>query len=117
MDTAARHSPYLDADAFLRTDQSEFGSAWRYELVRGTIVAHAAPSLDFSNAIWSERCPGPLSGIRAVCTMRLTGYPMSFAACASKNVRLPVMRVHQGARQHGDEQAWGFRCVLGLKRS
>jgi Uma2 family endonuclease len=44
MDTAARHSPYLDADAFLRTDQSEFGSAWRYELVRGTIVAHAAPS-------------------------------------------------------------------------
>lgn len=24
--------------------QSEFGTAWRYELVRGTIVAHAAPS-------------------------------------------------------------------------
>jgi Uma2 family endonuclease len=44
MDTAARNSPFLDADAFLRTDQSEFGSAWRYELVRGTIVAHALPS-------------------------------------------------------------------------
>jgi len=44
MDTAARNSPFLDADAFLRTDQSEFGNAWRYELVRGTIVAHAAPS-------------------------------------------------------------------------
>jgi Uma2 family endonuclease len=44
MDTAARNSPYLDADAFLRTDQSEFGNAWRYELVRGTIVAHAAPA-------------------------------------------------------------------------
>jgi Uma2 family endonuclease len=44
MDTAARNSPFLDAEAFLRTDQSEFGSAWRYELVRGTIVAHAAPS-------------------------------------------------------------------------
>ena len=44
MDTAARNSPFLDADAFLRTDQSEFGSAWRYELVRGAIVAHAAPS-------------------------------------------------------------------------
>jgi Uma2 family endonuclease len=44
MDTAARSSPFLDADAFLRTDQSEFGNAWRYELVRGAIVAHAAPS-------------------------------------------------------------------------
>jgi Uma2 family endonuclease len=44
MDTAARNRQFLDADEFLRTDQSEFGNAWRYELVRGTIVAHAAPS-------------------------------------------------------------------------
>jgi len=44
MDTAARNSQFLDADQFLRTDQSAFGTAWRYELVRGTIVAHAAPS-------------------------------------------------------------------------
>lgn len=44
MDTAARNLPFLDADAFLRTDQSEFGTAWRYELVRGKIVSHAAPS-------------------------------------------------------------------------
>jgi Uma2 family endonuclease len=44
MDTAARNSQFLDADEFLRTDQSEFGRAWRYELVRGTVVAHAAPS-------------------------------------------------------------------------
>jgi Uma2 family endonuclease len=44
MDTAARNTRFLDADEFLRTDQSEFGPAWRYELVRGTIVAHAAPS-------------------------------------------------------------------------
>jgi Uma2 family endonuclease len=44
MDTVARNSQFLDADEFLRTDQSEFGNAWRYELVRGTIVAHAAPS-------------------------------------------------------------------------
>jgi len=29
MDTAARNSPFLDADAFLRTGQSEFGNAWR----------------------------------------------------------------------------------------
>ena len=44
MDTAARDSQFLDAEAFLRTDQSVFGDAWRYELVRGTIIAHAAPS-------------------------------------------------------------------------
>ena len=44
MDTAERNTPFLDADTFLRTDQSEFGVAWRYELVRGGIVAHAAPS-------------------------------------------------------------------------
>jgi Uma2 family endonuclease len=35
---------FLGADSFLRTDRSEFGDAWRYELVRGRIVAHAAPS-------------------------------------------------------------------------
>ncbi len=46
MVTVARDSRFLDADAFLRTDQSEFGSGWRYELVRGRIVAHAAPSPD-----------------------------------------------------------------------
>jgi Uma2 family endonuclease len=44
MDTAGRDSQFLDADEFLRTDQLAFGNAWRYELVRGTIVAHAAPN-------------------------------------------------------------------------
>ena len=46
MDTTARDALFLDADAFLETDQSAFGSAWRYELVRGVIVAHAAPDPD-----------------------------------------------------------------------
>lgn len=44
MDTTARGAEFLDADAFLRTDQHSFGPAWRYELVRGAIVAHAVPS-------------------------------------------------------------------------
>lgn len=34
------------AEEFLETDQYEFGPAWRYELVEGRIVAHAAPSPD-----------------------------------------------------------------------
>ena len=46
MDKAARDTQFLDADTFLRTDQSDFGRAWRYELVRGRIVAHAGPSPD-----------------------------------------------------------------------
>jgi Uma2 family endonuclease len=32
------------ADEFIATDQEAFGNAWRYELVDGLIVAHAAPS-------------------------------------------------------------------------
>jgi Uma2 family endonuclease len=44
MDIAGHNTPFLDADAFLRTDQCEFGNAWRYELVHGAIVANAAPS-------------------------------------------------------------------------
>jgi Uma2 family endonuclease len=34
------------AEEFLVTDQCEFGDAWRYELVDGVIVAHAAPAPD-----------------------------------------------------------------------
>jgi Uma2 family endonuclease len=34
------------ADAFLRTEQCEFGDAWRYELIDGEIVAYAAPTPD-----------------------------------------------------------------------
>jgi len=32
------------AEAFLAADQHDFGPAWRYELVDGQIIAHAAPS-------------------------------------------------------------------------
>jgi Uma2 family endonuclease len=34
------------AEEFLATDQHELGDAWRYELVDGVVVAHAAPSPD-----------------------------------------------------------------------
>lgn len=37
---------HLTADDFLLVDQSSFGSAWRYEMVDGRIIAHAAPSPD-----------------------------------------------------------------------
>lgn len=43
MDTAEKAKP-LTAHEFLARDQREFGDAWRYELVDGRILAHAAPS-------------------------------------------------------------------------
>lgn len=36
----------LTADDFLTMDQRLFGDAWRYEMVDGRIIAHAAPSPD-----------------------------------------------------------------------
>lgn len=46
MDAAERMGRTWTAEEFLATDQHEFGPAWRYELVGGVIVAHAAPTPD-----------------------------------------------------------------------
>jgi len=46
MEAAERGGRTWTAADFLQTDQRDFGSAWRYELVAGVIVAHAAPSPD-----------------------------------------------------------------------
>ncbi len=54
------------AERFLVTDQHEFGNAWRYELVDGRIVAHAAPSPEHG-AI--------LAGLTGALTSRLRGNP------------------------------------------
>ena len=43
MDTA-QQARLLTADEFLAKDQREFGDGWRYELVDGRIIAHAAPT-------------------------------------------------------------------------
>ena len=44
MDTAEPAGRYWTAEEFLATDQRGLGDAWRYELVDGGIVAHAAPT-------------------------------------------------------------------------
>ncbi len=54
------------AELFLTTDQHEFGDAWRYELVDGRIVAHAAPSPEHG-AI--------LAGLTTALGSRLRGNP------------------------------------------
>ena len=54
------------ADEFMVADQHAFGDAWRYELVDGTIVAHAAPAPDHGAII---------SGLAAALSKRLAGRP------------------------------------------
>jgi len=54
------------AEAFLAADQASFGPAWRYELVDGRIVAHAAPT-PAHGAI--------LAGLAAALGVRLRGNP------------------------------------------
>jgi Uma2 family endonuclease len=54
------------AERFLTTDQHEFGDAWRYELIDGRIVAHAAPSPEHG-AI--------LAGLTTALGNRLRGNP------------------------------------------
>jgi Uma2 family endonuclease len=66
MDTAERVGRLWTADEFLATDQHEFGPAWRYELVDGRIVAHAAPSPEHA-AI--------LAGLTGALVSRLRGRP------------------------------------------
>jgi Uma2 family endonuclease len=44
MTVALRTGKDWTADAFVATDQHVFGNDWRYELVEGQVVGHAAPS-------------------------------------------------------------------------
>lgn len=66
--TVARRIPDQDwtAETFLATDQHTFGDAWRYELVDGRIIAHAAPSPEHG-AI--------LAGLTTALGSRLRGNP------------------------------------------
>jgi Uma2 family endonuclease len=66
MITTARAAKCWTAEEFLATDQADFGDAWRYELIDGAIVAHAAPTPDHG-AI--------LSGLTGALTGRLERRP------------------------------------------
>jgi Uma2 family endonuclease len=66
VDRAERIETEWTAEAFLETDQRAFGSAWRYELVDGQIIAHAAPAPDHGAII---------AGLTAALVSRLRGHP------------------------------------------
>ena len=61
---AERAEPVWTATDFLATNQDEFGSAWRYELVDGRIVGQAAPTPEHGAII---------SGLTAALASRLRG--------------------------------------------
>jgi Uma2 family endonuclease len=84
------------AEEFLRTDQREFGDAWRYELVDGRIVAHAAPTPAHARIV------AALSG---ALTARMTGkdgcFPESGSGAAPENqqqanARIPDVMIRYG---------------------
>ena len=86
------------ADEFLRTDQHAFGDAWRYELVDGEIVAHAAPSPDHA-AI--------LAGLTAALGNRLRGNkngcrPEAGSGAAPRQQQRPTARIPDATVRCGD---------------
>lgn len=89
MDVAGRAGRSWSAEEFLRTDQHELGDAWRYELVDGVIVGHAAPSPDHA-AI--------LAGLIAALASRLRGMPErcrpeTGSGAAPKSQQRPTARI------------------------
>jgi len=84
------------AEEFLRTDQREFGDAWRYELVDGRIVAHAAPTPAHAKIV---------AALTGALTARMTGkdgcFPESGSGAAPEdqhqaNARIPDVMIRCG---------------------
>ena len=67
--TVAQRIPEQEwtTERFLATDQHMFGDAWRYELVDGRIVAHAAPSPEHG-AILAGLATASAAGCAAIRT-------------------------------------------------
>ena len=76
------------AEEFLRTDQREFGDAWRYELVDGRIVAHAAPSPAHARIV---------AALTGALTARMSGddgcFPESGSGAAPENQQQANARI------------------------
>ncbi len=66
MTIALRFEKAWTADEFIAQDQHDFGDAWRYELVDGQILAHAAPAPEHG-AI--------LTGLGGALVNRMTAMP------------------------------------------
>ncbi len=95
------------AERFLATDQHEFGDAWRYELVEGQIIAHAAPSPEHA-AI--------LAGLTTALGSRLRGNPdgcrpESGSGAVPRQAQRPTARIPDAMIRCGDHPRVMFEVV------
>lgn len=95
------------AESFLATDQHVFGDAWRYELVDGRIVAHAAPSPEHG-AI--------LAGLIAALASRLRGNPHgcrpeSGSGAVPKSAQRATARIPDALIRCGDHPRVMFEVI------
>lgn len=108
METAERASSrYWTAEAFLAADQREFGDAWRYELVDGVVIAHAAPSPEHG-AI--------LSGLTGALVTRLRGNqdgcrPETGSGAAPKTQQRSTARIPDATIRCGELPRVAFEIV------
>ena len=92
------------ADEFMVTDQRAFGDAWRYELVEGRIVAHAAPAPDHGAII---------AGIIAGLARRLPSRcrPEAGSAAAPKTKQRNTARIPDVIVRCGELPTIAFEIV------
>jgi Uma2 family endonuclease len=95
------------AEQFLAVDQHEFGDAWRYELVDGVVVAHAAPS-PAHGAI--------LSGLTTAVGKRMEGradgcHPETGSGAVPLSQQLPTARIPDAMIRCGDHPRVTFDIV------
>jgi len=108
MDTAERASGrHWTAEEFLATDQREFGDAWRYELVDGVVIAHAAPTPEHG-AI--------LSGLVGALVTRLRGNqdgcrPETGSGAAPKAQQRSTARIPDATIRCGELPRVAFEVV------
>ena len=108
MTTALRvPEPIWAVETFLATDQHDFGGAWRYELVNGHIVAHAAPSPEHG-AI--------LAGLTTALGSRLRGNPdgcrpESGSGAVPKAAQRPTARIPDAMIRCGEHPRIMFEVI------
>jgi Uma2 family endonuclease len=107
MDRAAQRDTDWTAEDFLAATQSRFGDAWRYELIDGRIVAHAAPAPDHGAIV---------AGLAAALASRLRGHadscrPEVGSGAAPRQQLRPTARIPDATIRCGDLPRVMFEVV------
>ncbi len=97
MTVARKQERPWTADEFMTADQAVFGDAWRYELVEGRIVAHAAPTPEHGAIVagLSAALGRWLAGMPGGCRPE-TGSAAAPRSAQSSTARIPDVMVRCG---------------------